>query len=365
MSWYQIKAAAEAESNTDVYIFGVIGWEVMAAQFVKDLKAVTTDTITIHINSEGGGVFDGIAIYNAIRNHKAKIITRVEGIAASMASVIALAGEERLIADAGFLMIHNPWTFADGESDDLRKAADVLDKVKEQLVAIYCDRLGKSADEVKVIMDAETWWNADEAISNGAATGKFELLKAAARLNLSCFAKAPKSALEKFSTSAKQPEETHNQPKGKTMNEEMQKKLVALGFKAELNEETLTALLAKLGEITAELQKAKDDLANAKTESANEQARIDSVLALGVKHNLNSEAVAAVKAKTSIADFTNQALDAVAKRVSDAPAAATLGKPSGAVTDGTEKTFEQQLAATTDGKEKIRLMREHNKKKGA
>lgn len=178
MSWYNIKA--QADGSADVYIFGVIGWEVMAAQFVKDLKAITADEITVHINSEGGSVFDGIAIYNAIRNHGAKITTRIEGIAASMASVIALAGDTRLIADAGFVMIHNPWTWTDGEADDLRKAADVLDKIGEQLAAIYANRLGKSAEEVKEIMDAETWWSADEAIENGFATGKFELVEAAA-----------------------------------------------------------------------------------------------------------------------------------------------------------------------------------------
>lgn len=365
MSWYNIKA--QSDNSADVYIFGVIGWEVMAAQFVKDLRAIKAEHITVRINSEGGSVFDGIAIYNAIRNHGAKITTRVEGIAASMASVLVLAGDERLIADAGFVMMHNAWTWVDGESGDLRKAADVLDKLNEQLAAIYSDRLGKSAEEVRAIMDAETWWNADEAISHGFATGKFELVNAAAaaRLNLSLFSNAPKDAIARFNKpSASKPEETQTQKKGKPMNEKLKKALVAMGIQAELTEDTIDSLLTKISELQTELQAAKDALSDKEEEVTEEQARVEAVLALGDRYGLGTEALAAVKAKTSLADFTAAALDAVAKRAADAseqagkqPKKPALGKQQGEFSGNgdTVESLRAELTAATDPIERGRI----------
>jgi ATP-dependent Clp protease, protease subunit len=128
------------------------------------------ESIHVHINSYGGSVFAGIAIFNLLRNSGLRVVASVEGIAASAASLILMAGDERRVPENAFVMIHNPWTFAMGESDDLRKTADVLDQIQASLVSTYARRSGLSEDKVKTMLDAETWLNGAAALTEGLAT---------------------------------------------------------------------------------------------------------------------------------------------------------------------------------------------------
>ena len=144
---------------------GVLG--VTADEFAEGLGEITADEIEVQINSMGGDVFDGIAIYNALRSHPAKITTRVDGMAASIASVVAQAGDERVMLTGSQMMIHPAFGFAMGDATDMRKLADILDRQTDIIAGIYTER----ADEggFRDLMDAETWFDADEAVEVGLA----------------------------------------------------------------------------------------------------------------------------------------------------------------------------------------------------
>lgn len=169
-NWYSMQALA-APNAAEISIYDEIGmWGVTAKQFIGDLKALgDVKDITVSINSPGGSVFDGLAIYNALRASGANVTVKVMGIAASIASIIAMAGKKIVMPENSFMMIHNPLNVIYGNADDMREMADILDKVGSSLVATYVARTGKSEEEVKALMDAETYMTAAEAKELGFA----------------------------------------------------------------------------------------------------------------------------------------------------------------------------------------------------
>lgn len=160
-----------AAGTVDILLYDEIGfWGVTAKEFVAALAGITATTINVRINSPGGDVFDGLAIYNALKAHPAKIVSTIEGIAASAASFIALAGETVTMAPSAFMMIHKAWGFTIGNADDHRDAVNTLDKIDGQLAAVYATKTGKSADEMLALMKGEsdgTWFTGDEAKAIG------------------------------------------------------------------------------------------------------------------------------------------------------------------------------------------------------
>ena len=151
-----------------VYIYDEIGWfGVGAGQFVKDVNAISAKTIHLRINSPGGSVFDGMAIYNTLKQHKARVITHIDGLAGSISSIIAMAGDEIVAGEGAYLMIHEPWSVVIGSAADLRAEAELLDKIGGTIADIYTQRSGKSREEVLDLMGAETWFTGPEALENG------------------------------------------------------------------------------------------------------------------------------------------------------------------------------------------------------
>ncbi|MFD2385013.1 head maturation protease, ClpP-related [Paenibacillus xanthanilyticus] len=138
--------------------------------------------ITVRINSPGGSVFAGLAIYQYLKDHSAKVTVRVDGLAASAASIIAMAGDNIIMGTGAMIMIHNPWTIAMGEAKDFRETADVLDKIAESLISVYQERTGKEGDELKAMLDASTWLTADDAITKGFADEVDRKLKVSASI---------------------------------------------------------------------------------------------------------------------------------------------------------------------------------------
>lgn len=152
----------------EILLYDEIGfWGITAEQFVRDLSNIKSDEVTVRINSPGGEVFDGTAIYNAIKNDSRKIITQIDGLAASMASGIAMAGDEVRMAESAFMMIHNPWSIAFGDADDMRKEADLLDKIGVTLANAYAMKSGMKVDDVVGAMADETWYTGPEALKAG------------------------------------------------------------------------------------------------------------------------------------------------------------------------------------------------------
>ena len=158
----------KAGPKATIRLYTEIGWfGVTADEFGEALDEITADEIEVQINSMGGDVFDGIAIYNALRSHPAKITTRVDGMAASIASVIVQAGDERVMLTGSQMMIHPAWGFAMGDAVDMRKLAEILDRQTDVIAGIYTERGGENG--FRALMDAETWFDADETIEAGLA----------------------------------------------------------------------------------------------------------------------------------------------------------------------------------------------------
>jgi ATP-dependent protease ClpP protease subunit len=172
-SWYTIKALADGSDDgpAEILIYDEISpmWGVSAADFVRDLAAIDASEITVRINSPGGSVFDGIAILNALRGHDATITTVVDSLAASIASVIAMGGDRVVMNKNSSMMIHNAWDLAVGNADELQQAADRLRGFSTNIASIYADKAGGTVDDWQALMDAETWYTADEAVAAGLA----------------------------------------------------------------------------------------------------------------------------------------------------------------------------------------------------
>lgn len=174
-SWNPDVRAATAESDTSISIFDVIGedwWTgegVTSRRIAGALRAIGERDVVVNINSPGGDYFEGLAIYNLLREHKGRVTVKIVGIAASAASVIAMAGDEIQIARAGFLMIHNVWIVAMGDRHELRAAADWLEPFDQTAVDIYSARAGLSAEDIGAMLDRETWIGGADAVDQGFA----------------------------------------------------------------------------------------------------------------------------------------------------------------------------------------------------
>lgn len=169
--WYDIvNAAGDVGDTAVVRLYDEISWwGISADQFGAELAAITASKIRVEINSPGGDVFDGIAIYNALRAHPAHVTTRVDGIAASIASIIAQAGDHRVMLGAAQMMIHDPWGMCIGSAVEMRGFADILDAQAGVLAGIYARRAGRTVDEMRALMAAETWLTDTGAVAAGLA----------------------------------------------------------------------------------------------------------------------------------------------------------------------------------------------------
>lgn len=158
-------------AEATVYLYDVIDsyYGMDPAAFVKDFNAITAKTIHLRINSPGGDVFGGRAMATAIAQHKSNVIAHIDGLAASAASYVAIAADSVEMAPGSFMMIHNAWTVAFGNADDLLQTAALLEKIDGSLAADYAKKTGKSVEQIAAWMSAETWFTAEEAVEQGFA----------------------------------------------------------------------------------------------------------------------------------------------------------------------------------------------------
>lgn len=194
-SWYTIRARA---SGTEVLIYEEIGaYGVSAKGFLAEFGALPDDAaIDLRLNSPGGSVFDAVAIYNALKRHAGNITVWIDGIAASAASYIAMAGDEIVMPENAFLMIHDPSGLVMGTAEDMRSTAEALDKVKGSLIQGYAAKSGKSDDEIAALMAAETWLDAKDALDFGFIDRIAEPVKLAASFDVARFRNAPPEVVE-------------------------------------------------------------------------------------------------------------------------------------------------------------------------
>ena len=218
--WFSFKN--EAGQTPELFIYDDIDdwWGVSAQSVVDQIRDMDAAEINVRINCRGGMVFEGIAIYNALRLHKANVHISIEGLAASIASVIAMAGDTVTIAENAMMMIHNPYGWATGDAEAMRKTAEVMDKIADSIALSYTARTGKTIEEMKALMEAETWFTAQEALDMGLVDQIAEPVKAAACFDLSRFTNAPagfgkqlenKQMLEKTEPEKNEPEASTNE----------------------------------------------------------------------------------------------------------------------------------------------------------
>ena len=194
-SWYTIRART---SGTEVLIYDEIGaYGVTAKGFLAELGALPDDApIDLRLNSPGGSVFDAVAIYNALSRHTGSITVWIDGIAASAASYIAMAGDEIVMPENAFLMIHDPSGLVMGTAQDMRSTAQALDKVKGSLIQGYAAKSSKTDDDIAALMAAETWLDAKDALDFGFIDRIAEPVKIAASFDVARFRNAPPELAE-------------------------------------------------------------------------------------------------------------------------------------------------------------------------
>lgn len=173
--WDSGVRAADDDDKRSISIYDVIGYDywtgegVTAKRVSAALRGMGAGPVTVNINSPGGDVFEGLAIYNLLREHKGEVTVKVMGLAASAASIIAMAGDKVEVGKAAFLMIHNTWVIAIGNRNELAEVIAQLEPFDNALADIYADRTGESRDAMASLMDAETWINGTDAVEQGFA----------------------------------------------------------------------------------------------------------------------------------------------------------------------------------------------------
>lgn len=189
--WYKIEASANDQA--EILVYDVIGWPYNdAGDLVRYVNSLGDKDILVRLNTPGGDVFDGMAIFNSLANHKGKVTIRIEALAASMGSVLAMAGKEIQAYSNTMMMIHDPWTYMAGNQYELREMADLLEKISGNMLDVYAGRSKIGKREMKEIMKAETWYTAKEAKEKGFINTILETGKAAkAQFDLTMYTNAP------------------------------------------------------------------------------------------------------------------------------------------------------------------------------
>jgi ATP-dependent Clp protease, protease subunit len=192
-TFFEMKASAD-NKTADIFIYGEItkwAWEeygeVSSITFKNELDALgdEIETINLYINSPGGSVFETMAIIAMLQRHPAKIISYIDGVGASCASVLPMISDKVIMYANSLLMIHNAWTYASGNANQLRKAADDIERINQSMIQFYLDRAGDKldAETLKDLLDAETWLNAEDAMKYGLCDEIIETNNAAACLD--------------------------------------------------------------------------------------------------------------------------------------------------------------------------------------
>ena len=267
-SWYNFQNKSNSEVAT-IDIYDEIGYfGITAKDFLEDVKSIGNKDLHIRMNCVGGSVIDGLAIYNILKSHQGYVTVSIEGIAASMGSVIALAGDDIKMAENAYFMIHNPWGGAMGEAEEMRKTADLLDKMKSNLLSIYHHKTQLSEETLTEMMDAETWMDGQEALDKGFVDGLTAPVKVAAKANLDKFANVDvekiKNSLELFNNkkSAKMTEDLKNWFNG--VKEEIIE--AVKGGEVAATETEVSVILSDNEAISAKLTELEEGVASANAE---------------------------------------------------------------------------------------------------
>lgn len=326
------------KKEAEILLYGVIGedgyWDdVTSKQFAEDLKAVEDAVkINVRINSPGGDVFAGQAIYSMLKRCKSEVIVYIDGLAASIASIVAMSGDKIIMPKNAMMMIHKPWTITAGNANDMREEADTLDKIEESIISVYTDKTGLSAEEIKTLLEDETWLTASDALEKGfideieetevkaqiindslEINGQTFNIKNYKKFNSSWYKKGDKGAdvgedeadenvpkSNKNSNSVKNSKNT----KGKT-NMNLKARCLNLGFdydalvSAGMTDEAIKAMCDKV-----------ENSDNAASESKADKERVSAIIKLGEEYNAKDKALQFIKDNKTVDQFKDELLKA-------------------------------------------------------
>ena len=284
-------------------------WGTQAKDFRAQLDAVEGNELVVEINSVGGDVMAGLGIYNMLRSWAKDgktVTTRVTGVAASIASIIALAGDKREMPKNTFAMVHQASTFAVGTADDMRDAADTLDKVDGSLRGIYMDRMGVDETKAKEIMAKDTWLTADEAMDLGFATALIEDIKATAKFDLArADLPANVAAIFKAEADHEPQPEPEPEPEPELPDTPVAKQIEALATTAGLQAHAATFAVActTVAEATARITAAKEIVALCAVAKRPD----DAAKAIRANQSVEDVRAALIKAMAEADEHTNNA----------------------------------------------------------
>jgi len=294
-SWFKISGRADISPRNEggntarIDILGPIGgWDVSGAEFLRELKNLgDVDSIDLRIHSPGGSVLDGWAIANGLKNHPAHVRGRVEGLAASMGSVVLMSCDEIEVPKNGYVMIHNVSGGAFGEADELESMAALMRKLQDDVTDFYAEATGKDREEIVEMMAAETWMNGEDAVANGFATRVIEPVKVAACVDVESLV----GKFENVPAEVLALEEEVEEVEAAEAAEDEQAEADEEGLQEELQEEVADAELSAWGRILAALSgdkraggggesSAKAALARANRLEADLTAKVDELESL-------------------------------------------------------------------------------------
>lgn len=219
-NWYTIRARG---TGAEVLIYDEIGaYGVSAKGFLAELGALPDGVpIDLRLNSPGGSVFDAVAIYNALQRHDGTITVWIDGVAASAASYVAMAGDEIVMPENAFLMIHDPSGLVMGTAAEMREMADTMDKIAGGMIRGYATRSGRTEEEIAALMAAETWFDAEAALEAGLATRMIEPVRIAASFDIARFRNAPPALAEAIADPASESDQDVNEAAGDVICDEI------------------------------------------------------------------------------------------------------------------------------------------------
>lgn len=300
------KTKNSVSSQGELLLYGEIGewWDELDAEtVVNQLETLNESQISVRIHSGGGYLLEGLAIYNALKKSKAHVKISIDGLAASMASVVAMAGDVVEMPENAWLMIHKPWNTIIGNADDMRRGADTLDGFESSIVSIYMTRFKGSEDELRELLKNETWINAKDAKEYGFIDHITDSMEVAASIDMKDFQKTPKALLDAMASTSKTA-----QPVNLTKEEDSKMK----------NAEKKAADNQAVDVPAKEVQASVDVQALAMEAVAAERARAADIREIGAKASLPQNVVDSMIDRGITADKArSEALEAVAKRDSE------------------------------------------------
>lgn len=324
-SWYAVKNVKDDAAEISIYDeIGLFG--ITAKEFTNELKGLGKRRVLLRIHSPGGEIFEGNAVYNALRRHPGGVDVAIDGLAASMASVIAMVGEKRSMAENAMFMIHNPWSVAFGDASEMRKSADLLDTLKQTIISAYAGRTGMERKKLSEMMDEESWLTAAEAHEMGFITDITEPLSAYnafESFDISKFSKLPKNFMVKKDES-KPEAKSEEAPAAKEVPPFAENKVAIDAETADFNKK-IDALTAKIEELSKkhEEELARFELKYAEAKHAEAEAKLakayESLDRLERSYGMSAAKVVAMTpaiiGQRSIFDIYNEMPDGEAKSI--------------------------------------------------